>query len=1032
MDNVYSKLLLRGNWWRLRTRAVSRSVLLLMVLTLVLGSNFLQAQNLKGLIKDVQDGSPLIGATVIIDGTSDGTTTDIDGKFTIDAKSGAVLRISYTGYTEKVVTVTEERYLEIELESDISQLEEVVVIGYGKQKKKVSTGAISTIGSDGIEGYQVPDVQSALDGQVSGVIVNASSGQPGTGKNIFIRGISTNGDNSPLYVVDGFVGADIENINPSDIESIDVLKDAASTAIYGARAANGVVIVTTKTGEGGDPRLTYEAYYASSDVWRMPQMLNGDEYVEIIREKYANNGATPPDNFPTSGEGQPNTNWMDAVFNSAPTQSHRLSALFGGSYLSFEYWNQEGIVGGEKSNFQRFNVRLNGNKKFRDWITFRYVFNVTRKENRNIGVNNPFGSVLADAFYIDPITPLFDVNNPDPLKYGFAQSEWGHVNPLSRLFLDNANNHSDHALGQINLIVEPIKGLKFNSMVGAQSFWFRYDFFTPDYNFTPIFASNNITYGEGSGNGINLQVENFVNYKLEKGQHDFDFVLGTSYQETSFERADASTLDISAGVKFDENFRLLNNIADSLDRVTGFRAVDYRIVSTYFRFIYDYGEKYLFSATIRRDGSSNFGPNNRFGVFPAFSLGWVLSEESFFPRNTALNFLKFRSSWGINGSDRIAPLSYEALIVPGAAYTFGNNENVTTGATVETLPNPNIKWEESVQFDFGIDASFFDSRLSVVFDYFKKTTRDLLGSQIIPRYTGVTSDPITNLGEFTNQGIELGISYRQNFRGLRFVGSLNYTTFINEVTRIPGSTQQINGTNWPVRNTFITRMEEGEPVGHFVGYTTLGIFQSEAEIVAHANEDGELLQPDAQPGDLILEDTNGDGVINTDDFSKIGSPWPDHVIGLNLSFEYKGFDFSALFSTQIGHDIFRSYESTTLRVNYQDFWLDRWTPENPDTDIPRVTTQGSNLLQSDFYVEDASFLRLRNLQVGYTVSDELLEKIGLNSIRIYFTANNLLTLTGYRGFDPEVGTNNGVLDTGIDRISYPVARTLGGGIKITL
>jgi len=1001
-------------------------------LLFLLSANIGFSQTVSGIVQDAETNEPLIGATIMIQGTANGVTTDVDGNFELNADVGSSLLISYTGYDSKVVEITGIEKLIISLTVNSAQLEEVVVIGYGRQKKKVSTGAISSVGADELDGYQIPNVQSALDGQVSGVIINSQSGQPGSNKNIFIRGISTNGDNTPLFVVDGFVGADINNINPADIESMDVLKDAASTAIYGARAANGVIIITTKTGDGGKPSLNYESYFASSDVWRMPEMLNSAEYVGLIREKYVNNGAAPPGNFPTTADGLPDTDWMDAIFNSAPTMSHRLSATMGSTYLSLEYWDESGIVGGDKSNFQRYNARLNGNKEITDWLSLSYMFNVTRKQNKNIGVNNQFGSVMADAFYIDPITDLWDVNNPDLLRYGFAQSEWGHVNPLSRLFLENGKNHSDHMLGRINLTIEPIENLKFNSSIGGEQFWYRYDYFTPDYDFIPTFASNTITYGQGSGNGSNVQLENYLDYSYKTGEHNFDFILGTSYQQNNFESLDAQTLDVSADVKFDESFQLINGIADSLDRVTGNRNVEYRILSTYARLIYDYDSKYLFSATLRRDGSSNFGVNNRFGVFPAFSLGWVVSEESFFPKGGFLDFFKLRTSWGVNGNDRIAPLSYEALIVPGAAYTFGNGENVATGATVQTLPNPNIKWEESVQFDIGFDASLMEGKINVEFDFFNKITRDLLGGQIIPRYTGVTQDPISNLGEFRNRGIETGIKYRENFGGLKFNVALNYTTYKNVVTKIPGTTAQINGVNWSVRNTPITRMEEGLPVGHFVGYTTLGIFNSEGDVVLHANENGDLLQPDAQPGDLILEDTNGDGVINTDDFSMIGSPWPDHIIGLNLNMEYKGFDLSMLWSTQIGHDIFRAYESTTLRVNYQKWWLQRWTPENTDTDIPRVTTQGSNLLQSDFYVEDGSFLRLRNFQIGYTLPDRLLNRINVQAIRVYFSGNNLVTLTNYRGFDPEVGTNGWVLDTGIDRIAYPVSRSLGGGIKITL
>jgi TonB-linked SusC/RagA family outer membrane protein len=462
--------------------------------------------------------------------------------------------------------------------------------------------------------------------------------------------------------------------------------------------------------------------------------------------------------------------------------------------------------------------------------------------------------------------------------------------------------------------------------------------------------------------------------------------------------------------------------------------VDYALISYFGRVLYDYRNKYLFTATLRRDGSSNFGENNRWGFFPSFSLGWVMSEEDFFTV-APVSFLKVRASWGKNGNDRISPLAYASTIENVFTYAFGQPQTLYTGATLATPPNPNIKWEESVQLDVGVEARFFNDRITTEFDYYIKNTKDLLMSEIIPGYVGATNNPISNLGEIQNKGFEASVGYKFAIGDVRFNATLNYTTFKNEVINVAGETGFLQGWGWPVRNTAITRMTEGLPVGHFVGYVTDGIFQSEAEVFSHLNSNGDVLQPKAKPGDIRFVDVNGDGIINSDDISNIGSPWPDHIIGLSLGANYGGFDLSLILSTQLGHDIYRTYERSDVTfTNYQSFWLDRWTESNPGNTYPRLvsTDPNNNQRPSDFYVEDGSFLRLRNLQLGYNLPSRLLQKMKLSELRIYASANNLFTITNYTGFDPDIGTNGWILDTGIDKGYYPSNRTIGGGIKITM
>lgn len=1007
--------------------------LVLSTFSMVYGQN----RPISGKVNDLT-GLPLIGVTVQVatqDNSLVGTVTDIDGNFELDIPADAdTLRFSYTGFAPKTVAIRDRAFLEVVLLEDVQQLEEIVVVGYGIQKKRVSTGSISKISSADLEGFQVQDVQSSLEGQVAGLIVSESSGQPGAGKSILIRGISTNGDNTPLFIVDGLQVNSIDNISPGDIESVDILKDAAAGAIYGARAANGVVIITTKKGTSGQGRISYEGFYSTSQPWKVPEMLGAQDYISLTREKFANGNQTNSLNtlgFPTTESNTPNTDWMDVIFEPATVQNHRVSAAGKNFFIGMEYWDQNGVVGGDKSNYQRYAVRLNASKDINDYVTIGENLYVTRINNQSIGVNNAFGTVIADAFAYDPITNVYDENG----QYGFAQSDWvrkEYVNPLSRLFITNGSGHSDQVLGNMYLEVRPLEGLRFRSDVGVDYTWNQYRSFTPDFAFHDAFVNPTNDVVQGYNYFETLQFENYLNYKKQFGRHNVDVVVGTSYRTTSNEFAGGTSSSIPDAVKFNPYWQFLDAGEDTTDLTFGGAGVDYALISYYGRLIYDLEGKYLFTATVRRDGSSNFGAANRWGVFPSFSIGWVMSDEPFFNVDP-ISFLKLRASWGVNGNDRISPLAYAARVENVFTYPYGNN--LITGASLATPPNPNIKWEESQQIDVGLELRLFNDQLSAEFDYYVKNTKDLLMTQVIPGYLGATNNPISNLGEIQNKGFEANLNYRFALGNVRFNTNFNYTTFTNEVINVAGDAGFIQGYTWPVRNTAITRMTEGFPVGHFVGFQTNGIFQSSEEVFTHINSDGDLLQPKAKPGDIRFVDRNGDGVLDNDDIGNIGSPWPDHIFGLTIGAKYKGFDFNMIWSTQLGHDIFRAYERSDITfTNYQTFWLDRWTEENPGSELPRLVSNDPNNNQrpSDFYLEDGSFLRLRNFQFGYSLPTSLLEKVKLSGLRIYFTANNLFTLTGYRGFDPEIGTNGWILDTGIDKGFYPANKTIGGGVKITM
>ena len=1001
---------------------------------------FAQSISLTGTVLDGESGDPLIGATILESGTTNATSAGADGSFTLKVNGlPAALKVSFIGYVAQTLTVESASPIRVSLDIDAKLVDEVVVVGYGRQKKKVSTGSISKVTAKDIEGIAVPDVTSTLEGLTSGLIVNESSGQPGSGKSILIRGISTNGDNSPLYIVDGVQLGNIDNINPSDIESVDVLKDAASSAIYGARAANGVVIITTKNGSKGDASITYSASYLNSQPWKLPTMLGAEDYVILMREKFANSNQTSALDvlgFPNFGDPlTASTNWMEEIFNPAQVINHRITASGDNSYISFDYWDQNGVIGGEKSNYKRYAMRYNSSKKIKDFLTVGQNLYLNRTQNNNIGTNSAFGGVQSDAFAYDPLTPIYD----DEADFGFAQSPWvqkEYINPLSRLYLAGGDNKSDQIIGNVYMEYEPVEGLRLKTDGGFDLNWYDYRYFTPTYYFHPAAQNLSNDVGQGSGNFQGFQWENTANYttKLQE-KHNLDFLVGTSFRTTAFRQVGGSSQGVPSDAEFNPNFHYIDAGQDTTDLAFGGASVDYAIISTFGRLLYNYDEKYLFSATIRRDGSSNFGENNRYGVFPSASFGWVASKEDFLKDSDKISFLKVRASWGVNGSDRISPLSYVARIQNVFTYPFGSEvQTLNTGTALAAPPNPNVRWEESVQLDLGVELGLFDDKVSFEADVYRKQTKDLLMTQQIPGYVGATNNPTSNLGEILNEGVEFSLGYRMGQGDLKLNTTLNYTHFRNEVISVAGETGYLNGWGWPVRNTAITRMTEGYAVGHFVGYQADGIFQTQADIYSHINLEGDLLQPNAQPGDIRFLDTNGDGVINSDDIGDIGTPWPKHILGLSANLTYKDFYVNAIFNAQLGHEIYRTYERSDVTFsNMQSFWLDRWTPEAPSTELPRLTSTDPNNNQrpSSFYVENGNFLRLRNLQIGWNLPREWTHRAKMKEVKVYLTGNNLFTVTNYRGFDPDIGTSGWILDTGIDKGFYPNNRSLGAGLNVT-
>ncbi len=1003
--------------------------------------SFAQSQ-ISGTVKD-QAGQSLPGVNVQIKSTTLGSSTDIDGKYTIDAPADAVLIFSFIGYKTIEVEVSGKTTVDIELEEDVTSLNEVVVIGYGIQKKSVATASVSIVNSKDLQGFSSARVDQMLQGQVAGVTFKTSSGQPGSAQNIFIRGIGTNGNNNPLIIIDGVNSNDgfLAALNPADIESVQILKDGASTAIYGSRAANGIIMVTTKKAKAGEATMNYSMFYGQQQPWKTPKLLNASQYVSLITEKYANGGATLPPGFPDQAGISTNTDWMDEVFEPSSTQTHQLSVSKGTEnssvFASLSYFDQKGVIAPDKSNAKRITARINSETQVNKYVSFGQTLFLNHSTNERIPENNAFGSPISDATVYDPLTPVYDEDG----TFGFAQSPFvqkEYLNPLSRIFISNTKTSQDGLLGNVFFKVAPIKNLFFKTDFGIDYNRYNGEGFSPSYVFYDTNGSElNLTKETNdlyqyTSTAFIWQWENYVNYSLTKGKHTGDVTVGTTIRERTGGGFGASSQSIPSEVEFDPNFQYINNTPDSLRTSSGIDDERESLQSFFGRVNYNYDERYLVSVTLRRDGSSKFGENNRFGIFPSISAGWVISKEEFWPLKEQIGFLKLRASYGVNGNDRIGNLGYVSLIGYTGDYQFGKpgTQTIYPGLSSLKLDNPNLKWEESKQLDIGLEIGLLNDNLTLELDYYRKTTSNLLMDATTAIYIG-NKPPIANVGEVVNQGFEIEVSYQERFGDVSMNVGFNAATLKNNVTKVTDD-GFVDGYPWPVRNVPITRMEVGNPIGYFRGFKTAGVFNSQEEVFGYINSNGDPIQPDAVPGDLRFVDANGDGTIDNDDIVNIGKPWASVTMGLNLSFAWKGIDLRMLFAASLGNDIFRSYERSDVNNNnYQTEWLDRWTETNPTASYPRLTTddENNNSRASDFYVEDGSYLRLKNLQVGYTLPKSIIDKAKMKSLRVYLTFDNLLTLTGYTGFDPEIGTSGWILDTSIDKGFYPQLKTVGFGLN---
>ena len=1037
----------------------------------------LNAQNItvKGTITDGSNGDPVPFASVVVKGTGEWTTSNAEGHYTVNAPANGTLSVESLGYLSLEVAVAGNANVDITLYPDLDQLSEAVVIGYGVQQKKLLTGSTVQVKGGDLTKLSTTSVLGALQSQSPGVTITQSSGQPGEGFKVNIRGMGTIGDSDPLYVIDGVVGGSLSALNPADIESIDVLKDAASAAIYGARAANGVVLVTTKQGKEGRAVLSYDAYYGQQYIAKMPNLTNAQEYIAALDLMYKNEGialtdwaAVLPANLYQSIQNGTwkGTNWMEEAYNrGAMTTNHAIN-LSGGTAdhrysIGLSYTGQEGLIGYNKirpahADFNRYTFRVNTDNvviKSGDLNILRIGETMNFNHSTNSGIANDvdiYWNSVHNILRTTPLLPAYKYDENGNIAGFYDQAArsaegWNFdtstssANPLAYdYYTSRGLQQSSSFTFQASAFAElqPIKNLKFKTQFGyvmssssSRSYNMIYDI-NPKANNDFDSVSQSMSYNQ------RITWENTVSYNFSiKDLHNFDFVAGQSIEKWG--------MGVSVGGKgtnsifpndWDRAY-LSNTKPKELSQVSvsGSPRSQGALASFFGRVNYNYDNKYLFSATVRADGSSNFARGHRWGIFPSASAGWVISSEPWMAQTKDwLSFLKVRASWGQNGNASISNFQYLSTIVldTNASYAFDSEDSFATGAVGDVLANPAVSWETSQQLDLGLDARFFDSRLGVSIDGYIKDTRDWLVRAPIASVYGL-NPPYINGGDIRNSGIEVAVDWSKNTGDFTYGINVNGAYNKNIVTRIANAEGIIHGAEDVLSEGTVEmyRAQVGYPIGYFYGYKTAGVFQNQAQVDATAAK-----YEDSKPGDLIFVDVNGDGVISAEDRTMIGDPNPHFTTGLNFWMAYKGFDFSIAGYGAFGQQIAKSYRSfaDSQRDNFTTDVFQTWQGEGTSNRLP-ILTYGSNRNWqniSDIYIENGDYFKVSNVTLGYDFR-RLVNMKHISKCRLYFTAQNLLTLTGYSGMDPEIG--KGTEDdwvSGIDVGFYPSARTFLIGVNI--
>ncbi|QQL50471.1 TonB-dependent receptor [Mucilaginibacter ginkgonis] len=1001
-----------------------------------------------------ESGQPVIGATIVEKGTTNGVSAGVDGSYSLNVSGpDATLVISFLGYNPKEVVVGAQTTINVTLTANVRSLNEVVVVGYGTQKKSAVTGAISSVRSSDLQDQQLTRIDDALKGRTSGVTVVQSSGAPGSTPTVRVRGVTSINNSDPLYVIDGVVvdNGGIDNINPNDVESIDVLKDA-SAAIYGSRASNGVVIVTTKKGAKGPAKLAYNGYIGWQGPVSKVKLANATQYATLRNQALTNDGNAAL--FANPSQYGVGTNWQDQIFsNSARIQNHNLSISGANDnasyYTSFGYLDQQGIVMPEISNYKKFNFTTNTSYKVKKWLTIgeNFTYTYTRSQN-NFNTNSVFGGPLSSALNLDPITPVVvsDINaqpnastynnnasliqrNGAGLPYGISNYVANEItNPFAYAATQQGNyNYATNLLGNAFVEVSPVAGLKIRSQISAKQAYYGSNSFTPLYylNANSTNLSNTSQY-EANNRNFTWNIDNTITYTRSFGLHNFTALIGQSAQQESASGIGGTFIGepINTFAQASPNFTLAN--ANKI--ANGFDNQPYRLASTFARLTYDYDQKFLFTGIIRRDGSSKFGSNNVFGVFPSAEVGYVITRENFFPKDTFVDFLKIRGSYGVVGNEMsLSPFQFTSTIGSGRNYVFGQ-DNLIIGYSPNAPSNPDLKWEETRTADIGIDATLLNN-LTVTVDIYRKLTKGMLQAVQLPAYAGFAGQPYANIGDMENKGIELDLGYRNKIGEFSYSMNGNISYNRNRVTYLGTQINFLTVGSVQNANYEIGRTAVGQPVGAFYGFENQGVFHSQAEINGYTNANGGLIQPNAKPGDFKWTDINGDGKIDASDRKFLGNPLPTFTYGFNFNGSYKNFDMRLFGQGVWGNKIYQAYRRLDLvAANYPIEALNSWTASNPQSNYPRLTDADPNSNfrnPSNFYLQSGAYFRIKTLQFGYTLPKAFLNKIDVNKVRVFVSSNNLATITKYKGYDPEI---QGGIDMGI----YPQSRTFMVGMDITL
>jgi TonB-linked SusC/RagA family outer membrane protein len=1049
-------------------------------------------QKVSGKVTDIS-GLPLPGVVVNVKGTNKSVVTDAYGKYSIAvSENDKVLVFSFIGMIKKEITITGQTNQDVVLESEVLKLDEVVVVGYGVQKKKLVTGATVSVKGDNLKKLNTTNALQALQGQAAGVNITSSSGQPGGGYKVNIRGVGTIGNANPLYVVDGVITGDITYLSNSDIASVDILKDAASCAIYGINGANGVVLITTRSGssvskKGG--QITFDAYYGIQNAARKTDLLNSVQYATIQNEAAINSGKAPlftQAQINALGNG---TNWLNQMFSSnVPTQNYNLAANGGNDVSSYSlglsYIQQGGIIGGsDLSNYKRYNFRSNTERKMYDGtlkIGEHLTFSFTdQKGIADAGIYS--GNPLRGAFGTSPLLAMYDakgnyLSSLNSTVYNGGPWNNTEANPYALMQYNNQNDTKTQKLiGDVYAELQPIKNLKIKSTFGINYSSSANHSYTPSYDKLSIYAYNLYEkIGQGSSQGYTWNWDNTVNYTFNIKNHNFDVLAGSAVRKyqgsfvggsntgstlfgtfdrgylsnstvTSFTMSSPSTITRLPGetdAAYNARYAAAAQLLTHGISLYGNANAVYAQSSFFGRVNYSYKEKYLASAIFRADGSTMFAKDHQWGYFPSLSAGWVASSEPFMESTKNwLDFLKVRASWGSNGNDGISAFNYLSLIsLANAQYNFGSdNTTLTQGSYPSTIGVENTKWETSYQTNIGIDARLLNNKLNLGIDLYNKLTKDWLVAAPLLATAGVSKNPYINGGDVTNKGIEFQLAYNSKIgKDFTFSVSGSYAYNKNVVNNIPTADGIIHGST----NSLFTngpeffRASAGNPIGYFWGYKTAGIFQTEADVQNYKNSKGVVIQPNAHPGDLKYVDLNGDGKITADDKTNIGDPNPHHLFGLNLACNYKNFDLSVTANGVAGNKIVQSYRDPGQYGNWTSDILSRWHGEGTSNTMPRVTQNGLNWTEfSDLYIHDGSYLRISNISLGYDLA-KLAKWKNLSQFRIYVSVQNLITFTKYSGMDPEVGASapdaSGAyyFGQGVDTGIYPRPQVYMMGVNI--